>query len=125
MTKVEFPRMRDDVMFALACLADREYQHRVWVNRDAPPNYFDNLTANVNILYDDCVVVPDPAARIGSVLVAGDEQDRLRGLDAVLGPLIDELGEAPDDEYLADPRWRLVVEKAAEALAAMIRADLR
>lgn len=124
-TPVDFPRMRDDVMFALACLSDRRYQERVWVSNEGPPNYSDDLTANVNILYDDCQVLPDPQSRVGSVLLATDEVERLHDLHAVLGPLIDELGEAPDGDYLDNRRWALVVEESAAALAAMVRADLR
>ncbi len=117
--------MRDDVKFALACLSDRQYQDRVWVRGEGRPDYSDDLTANINILYDDCQVLPDPESRVGSVLMPSEEIERLLDLHAVLGPLIDDLGEAQDGAYLDDGRWALVVEGSATVLAAMVRADLR
>jgi len=77
---VRFPSMRRDVMFALASLADRRYQEAVWVRRKAPPGYGDDLKAAVNVLYHDCQVLPDPDTRAGTVLLAGEERDRLREL---------------------------------------------
>jgi hypothetical protein len=51
------------------------------------------------------------------------EVGTLRALDAVLGPLIDELGDRPDADYLADARWPRVVEAAAQALAVLEQSD--
>lgn len=57
---------------------------------------------------------PIPDACLESILVPGDEIDRLRALDGLLGPLLEELGEVSDEAYLADPRWRAVVTLHAE-----------
>ena len=118
---VEFPAMRREVLTSLAALSDPEYQQKVWVQREYPRlNYFDDLTQNVHVLYDDCQVLPEPDGRLWSVLLPGDEVARLRALDKALGPLIDELGDAPDAVYLADPRWGAVMSAAALALASMV-----
>lgn len=117
---VRFPAMRRDVMFALAALADRDYQEAVWLGWRPRPGYVDDLTAAVNVLYDDCQVLPDPANRVGSVLVDGDELERLRHLDAVLEVLLDRHHGRDDDAFLGDPRWGEVVDAAARALAAMV-----
>ncbi len=120
MTNVRYPEMRRSVIEALASFADPDYQRRVWINREFPQeNFYDDLDVNVSILYDDCVVVPDPRSRIGTVLVDGPEIDRLIELDQVLGPMIRRLGNAPDATYLADSEWPLVVAAARAALAAM------
>lgn len=120
MTDVQYPEMRKSVIEALESFADPDYQRRVWINRQFPQeDFYDDLDVNVSILYDDCVVVPDPRSRIGTVLVDGPEVDRLIELDQVLGPMIRRLGNAPDATYLGDSEWPLVVAAARAALAAM------
>ena len=123
MSDVEYPAMRREVMRSLAAFSDRDYQDRVWVRRNYPePNFYDDLTQNVHILYDDTQVLPDPDGRLRWVLLGGDELDRLRAFDAILGPIIDELGEASDATYLRDSRWPSVVSTASRALSAMVLA---
>ncbi|MFD3591462.1 hypothetical protein ACFWU5_01950 [Nocardia sp. NPDC058640] len=120
MTDVQYPEMRMSVIDALESFADPDYQRRVWINRQFPhANFYDDLDLNVSILYDDCVVVPDPRSRIGTVLVDGPEVDRLIELDQVLDPMISRLGNASDSTYLGDSEWPLVVTAARAALAAM------
>ncbi|MEV6213972.1 hypothetical protein [Nocardia sp. NPDC051833] len=120
MTDVQYPEMRKSVIDALEALADPDYQRRVWINHEFPQeNFYDDLDVNVSILYDDCVVVPDPRSRIGTVLVDGPEVDRLIELDRVLGPMIGRLGNVPDATYLGDSEWPMVVIAARAALAAM------
>jgi hypothetical protein len=115
--------MRREVIAAVAALSDVEYQRRVWVDRILPcPDYHDDLTLASHILYDDTMVLTNPAATVGDILIAGDEIDRLTALDRVLGPLIDTLGDVPDLEYLNHPRWPEVVHRASHALSALVLA---
>lgn len=118
MTDVKYPQMRQEAASALAALADPEYQRRVWIDRKYPrDDFYDDLTLNVNILYD--MVLPDPKSRIGTVLTSEKEANHLIRLEEVLGPLIAELRDAPDSRYLADPRWKEVVAAASSALSSM------
>lgn len=117
MSEVEYPRMRSDVLDALRSLSDRDYQEREWGVYRTAENIYDDLTLNVNLLYDDCRVLPDPAGRVGSVLLPQDVEPLIQ-LGLVLDPLIEELGDDPDDVYLADPRWDGVVRAAAAAVTA-------
>ena len=112
--------MRRDVMFALAALADSEYQDDVWLGRRPRPGYADNLDAAVSVLYDDCQVLPDPTSRVGSVLVEGDELERLRRLGALLDVLLDEHQGRDDAAFLEDPRWDQILDASAIALTAMV-----
>jgi hypothetical protein len=113
-------------MQAVAALADPEYQRRVWIDRILPEeNYYDELTLNVHILYDDSTALPEPRTAIGDILVDGDEIPRLATLGRILGPMIEELGDAPDIEYLDDNRWPSLVRAAESALAAMVLAGFR
>jgi hypothetical protein len=117
---VRFPSMRRDVMFALAAIADREYQSDVWLGRKPRPGYSDNLDVVVSCLYDDCQVLPDPTSRVGSVLVEGPEVARLRHLGELLDVLLDELQGHDDAAFLEDLRWCEITETAAVALSAMV-----
>lgn len=59
-------------------------------------NRYDDLDANVRVLYDDRRVLPDPSTRVGGVLLPDDVVPLLR-IGAVLGPPI--VGDAPDATY--------------------------
>jgi hypothetical protein len=120
MSDVEFPAMRLEVVVALAALADGEYQQRTWLDYDRSVGARDNLDVFVHTLYDDCNVLPEPEKSLWTVLLPGDEVARLRALDAVLGPLIDELGDVADRVFLEDARWPRIRETAGSALTAMI-----
>ena len=125
MSGVKYPNARRHVIGAVAELADAEYQQRVWIDHQYPtPTYYSDLRMVIHTLYDDWMVLPDPDAAVGSILVAGDEVERLRNLGVVLDLVIDELYGEPDAIRLADPRWPEVVRRAGLALAAMVRAGL-
>ena len=118
-TEVSFPEMRAQVVSALESLSDREHQRTRWNTIDARrPNYMDNLDLNVHVLFDDCMVLPDPTPMVGAVVYAGEVQ-ALRALGNILDPLIDELGDQPDATYLAHARWVDVLAAAGKALAVM------
>jgi hypothetical protein len=116
-TTVQFPEMRLEVIAALHALADVEHQ-KSWGQVEQGVSYYDDLTLNVHILYDDCQVLPDPSRAIGSVLLVG-EVAALRAVHDALNPLLDDLGEKPDAEYLADKRWLAVTAAAGDALRTM------
>lgn len=114
-TSVRFPQARADIISALRALADRDYQEREWGIYRKDKNRYDDLSLNVNLLYD-CRALPDPASRVGDALFPSDVEPLLQ-LGRVLEPLIDELGDRPDRDYMTDQRWTAVVEAAANALA--------
>lgn len=118
MSDVRFPEMRSEVIGAVHALADRDYQRRVWVEQEYPnAGYFDDLTLNVNILYDDTKVLEDPSSTIGTCLRTTDEAEAMRLLAEALDAVFEEKGmDLSDAEYIADPRWDAVVEAAGAAL---------
>lgn len=122
---VNHPAARWEVMEAVAALNDREYQERIWIRRELPhENYYDPLDQSVHTLFDDWMVLPNPTGAIGTVLVDGPEVERLRALGEVLGAVIAELKDRPDQDYISDRRWPLVMERAGAALSAMVLAGL-
>jgi hypothetical protein len=119
---VEFPSMRAEVVEALRALSDRDYQSATWGRYEPGVDYYDDLDMNVHILYDDTQVLPDPESAVSS-LIHPSEVPALQALEAALGPMIQDLGDVPDEVYTSDPRWAAVVEAASDALVVMQRFD--
>lgn len=110
--------MRDEVQTALRSLSDVVHQQTKWGKHEAGVNYYDDLTLNIHILYDDCRVLPHPEVAVPAVL-RSSETPAFLTLESVLGPLLDELRDRPDHEYPLDARWPAVVQAAADALRVM------
>lgn len=118
-TSVRHPSMRAEVVLAVQSLADPAYQQRVWIRREYPhDSYYDDLTQNVNILFDDTGVLPDPSSAVGDILYPS-EVASMAALGNVLDPLIDELGDVTDSQYLNHPQWSQVVRSAEAAYAVL------
>ncbi len=123
MTDIEFPEMRAEVVRSVEALADPEYQQRVWIKREYPSTpYYDDLDMNIHTLFDDTEVLGDAQGAVGTILHP-DEVHSFTMLFEAFNPLIDDLGDASDDAYLAHPRWPLVVERARAALATLRAGD--
>ena len=119
LNEIEFKDLRAQVEWALEALSDLEYQKRAWEKYDeGAPHRQDSVSLNVHVLYDNSTVLPDPKGSVGTVLYQ-DEVGPLERLDAVLGPIIDDLKASSSETYLNDPRWPGVVAAAGEALARM------
>lgn len=119
---IRFPEMRLQVIAALRSLSDRQHQEARWGRFEEGVNYYDDLSINVHILYDDCMVLPEPQGAVAEVLYQ-DEVPSLRDLENALGPMIHDLGDQPDHVYINDPRWLTVVETAARTLVIMQQID--
>jgi hypothetical protein len=117
-----FPEMRHEVISALTSLSDPWHQAHRWGRYEDGVSYYDDLTMNVNILFDDCQVLPDPASSVGDILFEG-EVFAFLALSAALGPMIDDLGNRSDQDYIGDSRWGTVVGAASKALLAMRSSD--
>ncbi|MGC3953962.1 MAG: hypothetical protein QM804_06875 [Propionicimonas sp.] len=113
------PYMGQYVIDALESLSDAEVQSRWGICEEGSGRYED-LDTSIHILYDDCEVLPNPERGIPSMLY-GSEVAPLRALNEVFEPLIDELGGAPDEAYIKDPRW-VDVMAAARVACELMRA---
>lgn len=111
-----YPWVRWLVLDALAQLADEDYQRSDWLGEASANSDF-----VIHTLYDDYLILPDPEKSVGMCLQDGPELARLRQLDQVLGPIIDELGGEPDEVYLKHKDWPAVLRRASLALAVMVR----
>lgn len=119
---IEHREMRNEVIAALRSLSDPMHQQSRWGRVEEGVNYYDDLTLNVHVLYDDTQVLPSPERALSSLLHPS-EVPALRALDRVLGQMLRELGDGPDDVYLADPAWPDVVAAARSALEVMRACD--
>jgi hypothetical protein len=113
--------MRDEVIGAVQALADLEYQRRVWIRQELPqPGYYDDLTVNIHILYDDTRVLEEPADTVGDVLRSDAEAAAMVPMRDQLDALFERYGtDLSDEEYLNTPEWPGVVRAAQHALAAL------
>lgn len=116
--QVEFPAMRAEVLRALLALGDADHQRTRWGRYAEGENYYDDLDLDIHILYDDCRVLPRPEQAVPQILHE-DEIPVLRAVEAALGPMIRDLGDRPDSEYVGDPRWAAVLRAADVARAAL------
>lgn len=119
---IEHREMRNEVVAALRSLSDPSHQQSRWGRVEEGVNYYDDLTLNVHVLYDDTQVLPSPEHATSSLLHPA-EVPALQALDRVLGELMRELGDSPDGVYLADPRWPEVIDAARLALEVMRACD--
>lgn len=118
--RIRYPNLRAEVASALLCLRDLNQQ----VGGQArPPTFYDDLDLSIHILYDDLMVLPDPAASVSDVLY-GNEIAALRAVDVFLGPMMRELGDQSDEVYVSDPRWGCLELAAGEAYDIMERNGL-
>lgn len=122
MSRIRFPDMRLQVITALKSLSDPQHQRLRWGRFEEGVTYYDDLTLNVHILYDDCMVLPHPQAAVPGVLHEAEVPAFLE-LERALGPMIQDLGDKPDKTYITDRRWTSVLNAAQGALLAMQRLD--
>jgi hypothetical protein len=114
--------MRLQVIAAVRSLSDQQHQEVNWGRVENGVSYYDDLTLNVHALYDDCMVLPEPSQAVPDVLHQ-EEVPALHDLGRALGPMLRDLGDRPDAEYLSDPRWPSVVQAAKVALGVMQACD--
>ncbi|MET8729522.1 hypothetical protein ABZV81_20420 [Streptomyces parvus] len=123
---VKLPEMRAEAIGAVQALASPEYQQRVWIDRTYPhPDYYDDLTLNVHILYDDTAVLASPEAALGYTLTSEQEVRAMKELAHALDAALEGVGaDAPDAEFLQSPLWPQVVAAAQAALTALGEPEL-
>ncbi|MCN9243085.1 hypothetical protein NGF19_20160 [Streptomyces sp. RY43-2] len=124
---VGFPDMRRNVISAVRALADAEYQRRVWIERIYPrEGYYDDFTLNLNILYDDTLVLDDPASTLGTVLRSEGEVSAMEALASAVDALLQREGDGRmDADYMASPLWDAVLRSALVAYEVMTREPLK
>ena len=121
MSDVKFPQLRAEVVEAVRALSDHDYQWRVWIRQEHPePDWYDDFTLNVHVLFDDCRVLEAPTETIGDVLRSADEATAMLPLARALNTLFDRYGKhLSDEEYLNAPEWSTIVVAAGTALTAL------
>ncbi len=121
--QVQLPQMREEIIAAVRALSDPDHQRQVWIERRYPhPGYYDDLTLNLNVLYDDTLVLEDPEAAIGTTLRDTAEAQKMQQLADRLDEILNSVGPAEGDAtYIGHRLWPLVVEAAREAYATLTR----
>lgn len=118
---VKYPKMREELLETLRSLADREYQHKVWLERDYPPGIeCDSFDEAVHFLYDDTVLAENPDAAIGVIIEDEKEARLMSAVCQAIDLVFEVLGTGvSDEEYIKSSEWNGVVEAAFRALQVM------
>lgn len=118
---VKYPKMREELLETLRSLADREYQHKVWLERDYPPEIkYDCFDEVVHFLYDDTVLAENPDAALGVIIEDEKEARLISAVCQAIDLVFEALGTGvSDEEYIKSSEWTRVVEAALRALQAM------
>lgn len=113
--------MREELLETLRSLADREYQHKVWLEGDYPPGIeCDSFDEAVHFLYDDTVLAENPDAAIGVIIEDEKEASLMSAVCQAIDLVFEVLGtEVSDEEYIKSAEWTMVVEAALKALQVM------
>ncbi|MEG4344896.1 hypothetical protein QUB70_16595 [Microcoleus sp. A003_D6] len=118
---VQYPKMREELLETLRSLADREYQHKVWIDKDYSLGIeCDSFDDAVHFLYDDTVLAENQDAAIGVIIKNEKEARLMEAVCQAIDLVFEVLGtEASDEEYIKSSEWTGVVEAASKALQAM------
>ena len=118
---VKYPKMREELLETLRRLADREYQHKVWIENDYPPGIeYDSFDEAVHFLYDDTVLAENPDAAIGVIIEDEKEARLMSAVCQAIDLVFEALGTGvSDEEYIKSAEWTGVVEAALKALQLM------
>jgi hypothetical protein len=118
---VKYPKMREELLETLRSLADREYQHKAWVENDYPPGIeCDSFDEAVHFLYDDTVLAENPDAAIGVIIENEKEARLMEAVCQAIDLVFEALGTGvSDEEYIKSSEWTRVVEAASKALQAI------
>lgn len=109
---VRYPDVRENIISAIRGLSNRDYQRRVWVMREMPPNVVhDDFALAIEILYDLAGLRDDtPETWVGVILCDKKEAELA---DAVMTQLDGVLGkygsDKTDEEYINCPEWPRVI----------------
>ena len=118
---VKYPKMREELLETLRSLADREYQHKVWLEGDYPPEIeCDSFDEVVHFIYDDTVLAENPDAAIGVIIEDKKEARLISAVCQAIDLVFEALGTGvSDEEYIKSTEWTAVVEAAFRALQVM------
>lgn len=117
---VDDPEGRWEVLGAVARLADREYQERVWVRGRAwqacdPLASFGQTVAALR----GNRVLPEPSDAVPGVLVDGPQVARLRELGQALAVFLEGNSDVPFAQRIREPAWGDVIDRAWSSLYEM------
>jgi hypothetical protein len=117
-SELAYPEMRQELLLHLSHLADRDYQTRVWVDRQFPkPGYYDDFDTTFEAV-EDILSLSRADDAVGMTLRDHQEAAALTALGTVLDRIFAEHGtELSDAQYLGLPEWSEVIDAARAAVS--------
>lgn len=117
MLMIEYPNMRQHLIFSIRTLADRLYQQKVWVEHQSPKEkYEDAFDFAVHFIFDDMNLDRNIDKAIGKILQDESEVKAVQLVIEAINNILDNMGlTATDEQYINSPYWDNVVLAAYEA----------
>lgn len=114
----DYAILKNILIESLEELSDRDFQERIWANKDNPNGYIASFTeADINV-FDDAVVI-DPL-REGEILFDQKVTKALWELHTATAAIDDN---RPPEEIINDPLMEIVRQKAARVLELIKASD--
>lgn len=109
--RLENPTMREELIWYVTVLSDKDFQRRRWV--EIGDNAFD---FSVHFLFDDTQLASNPELYIGYILKDEEEAEAVQELCQAIDDIFDEYGtNLSDATYISLPEWTHVIEAARRA----------
>jgi hypothetical protein len=121
MSEVEFPFMREELLYAVKALSDVPFQVAIWIDGQWPrPNYVFGFDGPFHALLDDMPMDEWGLTAIGTVLVSEQELAVLLALTQQCVRVVAEFGTLCDfvDVYRTES-WQRLVDVATAANAVL------
>lgn len=115
---VLLPEKRNELFRCLQALASPEYQQRVWINGDYPPEIgHDSFGYVITFFFEDTMLAEAPENNLESILEYDEEVPLIAKVGEALMRLLNAMGDDRSDaEYVNSPHWRMVVSSASQAI---------
>ena len=118
---IQYPERRDELIYYLKALADKQYVIDVWVNHNFPPGIYDCFDYAVHFFFDDTGLAENPKATIGFILENDTEVEAIQLITKSIDNLLDDAGKnLPDEEYINHSKWGNIIEASTNALKVFI-----
>lgn len=121
-TSLQYPGMRFRLISCLEDLSNKQKQTKDWVKISVPHFFWDNLSEDVAIIFDEFSLDSNPEKALGSILRDNKEIETINPVVNSLNRVLNKIGiEQPDSAYLNSPLWDDVVEAAKHAYAVLMK----
>jgi hypothetical protein len=120
---VQYPAMRDQLIFTIRTLADSYSQQKVWIEGVIPhEGYGDCFDQAIHFLFDDMTLDSDLEGAIGTLLLDEKEAEAVGKVINALHELLRVEGEnRSDEDFINSPNWETVLSSSRNAYSILTK----